>query len=85
MQALVERIKTTEILSGEQALQMGPLPRIGKTTSPLVRVWTAKEPESKKARASGQEDSQGGAAGNCIQHMRNIIEKIIAIMRYIFI
>jgi hypothetical protein len=75
MQALVERIKTTETLTGEQALQMGPLPRIGKTLSPLVRVWTAKEPESKKARASEQEASQGGAAGNCIQPMRNIIGK----------
>jgi hypothetical protein len=44
---------------------MGPLPRIAKTTSPLVRAWTAKEPECKKARASEQEQaSQGGVAGN---------------------
>jgi hypothetical protein len=53
-QALAERIKTTEKLTGEQAVQIGPLPRIGKTASPLVRAWIPQaangEPPNKRQR-----------------------------------
>jgi hypothetical protein len=45
-QALAGRLKTTEAMTGEQAVQIGPLPRIGKTTSPLVRAWILQEPET---------------------------------------
>lgn len=49
-QALAARITTTENITGEQAVQMGPQPRMGKTSSPLVRPWIQQEPASKRPR-----------------------------------
>jgi hypothetical protein len=49
-QALAARFTTTETITGEQAIQMGPQPRLGKTRSPLVRTWIPPEPASKRAR-----------------------------------
>jgi hypothetical protein len=71
-QALAARLKTTEALTAEQAVGMGPLPRIGKTSSPLVRNWIrqeaatdssseTREPANKRAR---EEQVSAAAADN---------------------
>jgi hypothetical protein len=61
-QALAARITTTEAITGEQACQMGPQPRMGKTKSPLVRDWIPGlkrlEPAAKKAREESEATSE---------------------------
>jgi hypothetical protein len=53
-QALAARITTTEVITGEQAVEMGPQPRLGKTRSPLVRAWLPQEPANKRAREDAE-------------------------------
>jgi hypothetical protein len=87
-QALVGRLTTTEAITGEQAVQIGPLPRRAKTTSPLVREWLQQEPALNKEREEPlnkrpREEPQGpGAAAG---HQVGLAGKKIFLFKEIFI
>jgi hypothetical protein len=79
-QALVGRLTTTEAITGEQAVQIGPLPRRAKTTSPLVREWLPQEPARNREREEPlnkrpREELQG--PGAAVGHQASLAGKKI--------
>jgi hypothetical protein len=74
-QAIATRLTTTDKLTGAEALELGNLPREGKTMSPFTRAYKElAPPPSKKARAS--DSLMSGPVGDITGIKRIIALKI---------